>query len=300
VDSAYFIETEPTHLAEMTQRHRSLVDSVPLLEEFLVKASSWLFMDRYLDVLDKDLDFRKIKSTKSNVFEGIESFMSRMATSLNSAGESLIDFAGPTFGRAAKQAWNIEADHTFMRTVRTVHWFVDPEPSRVAALVKASHRDEIATSGYLPGAPLLPTSWAGRLGHDGRLGLLISGRVTFASRDMDAVYSGYYVEPHDPAAKKQRKGSGFVRRPRVADGSTMSLTILDADSFVNYRQRAMTNEFIVDNWRAIGLVADKDTIASMWPSEFNDLKSILLSAGITFIDVKGRPYSDEELTRLRS
>lgn len=155
-------------------------------------------------------------------------------------------------GKAVKRAWRANADHTFFNSLVKVHWVPNiGSYERLRRLISSSGRDEISTMGYLPGKTL-QSSWGG-------VGLQVSGRVTVASNNMDALFTGFYDDAEmDAKALQQRKSSGFSKRPGIFSQSAFKTYALDRKSFES--DEIPNNELIVDNWEPISIIVNSRTV----------------------------------------
>jgi hypothetical protein len=151
-----------------------------------------------------------------------------------------------------KRAWAAEADHKFMDSLIKIHWTggLDWE-KKLRNFLNLSGKNEISTSGYLPGSKEFVSSW-------GTIGVIVKGRTTLASNDMNTVNSGYHGQT-PPETLKKYTSSGVPKRPLSfrgpsAWGGGSSKYILDRDSFDPYESRR--SEFIVDNWKPVGIIVD--------------------------------------------
>ena len=154
--------------------------------------------------------------------------------------------------RDVKRAWAAEADHEFMKSIIKVHWLSGLEwDKKLNRLLALGGNNEISTMGYLPDSDNVTSMW-------GKLGVIVRGRVTLAANDMNAVMSGYGKDiPAEITAKYKssgvpRRATEFSANASAWSGPKSDLYILDRGSFKPERSRH--NEFIVDNWRPIGLV----------------------------------------------
>jgi hypothetical protein len=153
--------------------------------------------------------------------------------------------------RDVKRMWNQHADHKFFDSLTKVHWLsqylIDlqrKDPVKmIKSIVGASGKDEISTMGYLVNT-MVKSGW-------GEYGVIISGRVTLAANDMDALLTGEHPGNYATARKKW-KSSGLPRRASNFSPAMASNYILDSDSFDEYEQDH--NELVVDNWKATGFV----------------------------------------------
>jgi len=149
-----------------------------------------------------------------------------------------------------KRAWAAEADHKFMETLIKIHWVggLDWE-KKLDRFLSLGGNNEISTMGYLPNSLDVRSSW-------GTIGIVVQGRTTLATNDMNTVTSGYLGQL-SPEIHKKYASSGTPKRPTMFRGPDAfsggsSKYILDKDSFDQNAIRR--NEFIVDNWKPIGLV----------------------------------------------
>jgi hypothetical protein len=144
-----------------------------------------------------------------------------------------------------KRAWAAEADHEFMKSVIKVHWLSGFNVGyALDDLLSLPRNNEIATMGYLPGEGRVTSSW-------GKAGVIVQGRVTLAANDMNAITSGYFKDISQQVTSKY-KSSGTPRRALMFNDLTSGEYILDRESFKP--EGARHNEFIVDNWKPVGIV----------------------------------------------
>ena len=149
-----------------------------------------------------------------------------------------------------KRAWAAEADHKFMETLIKVHWVggLDWE-KKLDKFLSLGGNNEISTMGYLPNSLDVRSSW-------GTIGVIVQGRTTLATNDMNTVTSGY-TGRLPPEIHKKYASSGTPKRPTMFRGPDSfsggsSKYILDKDSFDQNEIRR--NELIVDNWKPVGFV----------------------------------------------
>jgi len=236
------------------------------------------------------------------VTQGTELHVRPLSEDVNGFYERIasIDKSSEKVGILVKRAWNAEADHSFMRTVQTVHWFHYANASIIIKMLYANGKDEIATSGYLPGERLYPTNWAEYFGDYLEryfVGLLVRGRITYAASDMNVVHSGYHTDDDSPVISRWHSSSGIPRRPFQY---TLELpeqkTILDRQSFESLANDYDINEFIVDNWRPISLITSTRSRASDFaPGEADSIKEALRFKGVTVIDIDGKKLGLDEV-----
>lgn len=112
----------------------------------------------------------------------------------------------PEKGRTIKKLWSQHANHEFFKKLIKVHWFniVDNSKSQNVRwfFYPGNNKHEVSVMGYLPDKTLR-SAW-------GHFGVLLDGRVTFASNDMDKLYTGYL---QDEIPDSEQKASGIPRRP---------------------------------------------------------------------------------------
>ena len=141
-----------------------------------------------------------------------------------------------------KRVFSAHADHQFLKSLIKVHW-VRSEAEGFERLLRGSKKDEISTNGYLPDQRIFS--------HWGSVGMIVDGRVTLASNDMDDLYTGYSGEASEKFRQKT-KNSGLPRRALTFNSWIAKSMILDKDSFESYT--APHNELVVDNWRVTGML----------------------------------------------
>ena len=179
-------------------------------------------------------------------------------------------------GKAIKRAFNANADHAWLATLNTVHW-KDPY---ILDQLQNSSKDELSTSMSLPGDNLMKSSF-------GNVGLWIKGRITLATNDQDNLFSGGERDyrPKSDADQEEltkylhkKDSSGINKLPKVSKDYSMYGNlkpgneyseklarnipyVLDQSTWDPSQTRSSTNEALVDNWRAVGIVAGKDDLA---------------------------------------
>jgi len=183
-------------------------------------------------------------------------------------------------GKAIKRAFAKNADHGWLATLNTVHW-KDPY---ILDQLQNSNKDELSTSMSLPGDSLLKSQF-------GDVGLWIKGRITLATNDQDNLYSGneQHYKPKTPldpdendmaALRKylhKKDSSGINKLPRVSKdysrygnlkpGNDYSEKlarstpyVLDQSTWDPGQTYSSTNEALVDNWKAVGIVVGTDDL----------------------------------------
>ena len=224
---------------------------------------------------------------------------------------SNIEFSGnfydPTFeadptskklARDVKRAWNEEADHSFMDSIIKIHWFASGGSERTAAkmmerFLSMPRSNEISTTGYLPNSDEFVSMWSD-------FGIIVKGRATFASNNMDTVASGYGRLLPDEV-KQKYKSSGIPKRPTIYNTAgdkpqhDYDDYILDAESFVPDAQdrriasrvpdASRENEFIVKHWTPVAIIRSFKTKHLMVFEdrvlELMEIEKLVKSGGIT-------------------
>ena len=206
---------------------------------------------------------------------------------LAGSGEYDKDFgdAPKSMGKTIKTAFRDNADHQWLATLDTVHWTQDPY--NLAALVGKS-KDELSTTMTLPGKYLEQPKW------DLPFGLWVKGRITLAANDQNNLYTGHLYDymgdnPRSKKGKEQEhraKSSGINKLPTVSrdykkyakltpgDERSEKLAkdipyVLDQSTWDPSKTRSGVNEALVDNWRAVGIIASYDEVN---PEFFQDLE----------------------------
>jgi len=197
--------------------------------------------------------------------------------------------------RELKRIWSQEADHAFFDSVVKVHWIAGLTPStngifeRMDGFLKASGKDEISTMGYI-GKPA-KSEW-------GAFGVIVNGRTTLAARDMDSIVSGFYRDMDPAEIEKYRKTSGIPRRARRFSRSAAENFILSANEFGS---DDLGNEFIVANWKSIGLIAPVWFLSTMKKSvldfkkhrlsvDFWKLMDLFIKTELPIYTTNGKPF----------
>lgn len=194
--------------------------------------------------------------------EDRDTFMAR-------AGAAVAGPKTPALPREVKKIWNAEADHDFFKGLTKVHWVSRPE--QLLFFADPSNRSrEVSVNLFGRGQPL-ESDW-------GEVGVVLEGRVTLASNDMDSLYTGY-AGSRVPSADSPRSPSASRKRPEAALGWVMpgqetladkirksqglgattaggkdplAHFILDAGSFD--AARSASSEGVVASWRPVGFV----------------------------------------------
>ena len=182
---------------------------------------------------------------------------------------------GKEAGRDIKRAFNKNADHNFLSTLDTVHWvndFYELEP------LKGRGKDELSTTMTLPGGRLEPAAGL-------PYGLWIKGRITLATNDQDAMYSGFYAD-YGPGAEgteeevaQRDRSSGRNKRPTTSKDYSRYGQLERGNEYMEKMARdgipyvldqstwktpdsgwGTVNEALVDNWSPLGIIVAKSDI----------------------------------------
>lgn len=174
-------------------------------------------------------------------------------------------------GKAIKRAFNANADHQWLSTLDTIHW---GSPYTLIDLADRG-KDELSATMTLPSE--------GITGFGRQTGLWITGRITLAANDMDQLYSGHYVD-YGPGKRlggskeeheQQKKSSGINKRPTVSKDYSRYGKLKRGDEYHEKMARDIpyildqstwdedvpgTNEALVDNWKAVGIIPEWEII----------------------------------------
>ena len=251
------------------------------------------------------------------LYEDAMGFVHDLAAASDEFGKEGEDFyggdPGKGGGRAIKRAFNAHADHKWLATLDTVHW------STIYGLedLKGQNRDELSATMSLPEESIRPAP-------DHEVGLWIKGRITLAANDMDSLYTGFWSDygagkGMSGLSRKQAahrdKSSGRNKRPMVSKDYSRYGNLERGNEYAEMQAKKIpyildksmwdpkgwnkTNEALVDNWKAVGIVVSdmstKEILKSLKYSteeEINEalagsLKKLLLTAlsfGISVYD----------------
>jgi hypothetical protein len=164
--------------------------------------------------------------------------------------------------REIKKSFNKWANHKWLSTLNTVHWGDDYDIENL--LNTWNGKDEISTTPSLPGQPIDSSA----LFYNARttLGVLIKGRITFATNDMDQAYtSSNSMWKNIRRSKDETErapGSGINKLPGWRPSKKFlkawkdePIYILDADDWDPLHLSAGSNaEALVDNWKPVAIV----------------------------------------------
>ena len=173
-------------------------------------------------------------------------------------------------GRAIKRAFNANADHQWLSTLDTIHW---GDPYALADLLGKS-KDELSATMTLPSD--------GIVGFGKNTGLWIKGRITLAVNDMDTMHSGHHEDymgskaPGTPEEQEHRaKSSGLNKLPQISKDYSRYGKLKRGNEYAEQMARQIpyvldqttwdedvpgTNEALVDNWKAVGIIPEWEII----------------------------------------
>ena len=215
--------------------------------------------------------------------EDLEGFLKDTDGVMYMAGSSRIvdlDKTSKDKAKLVKRAWQQNADHAFMKSLKKVHWIWAGSSLTVRCrwFLNNPGKDEIATSAYLPGTPMFST-W-------GSLGVLVDGTTTLAANDMDSIVSGYSSD-FSPEDMDKFKSSGVPKRAGVFNTPMRpsSTFVLDRESFKP--DPYVENEFIVDNWVPKALVLGKN-LRYEDPKQVERVIEMAQQHGLPIVDENGQ------------
>ena len=174
-------------------------------------------------------------------------------------------------GKAIKRAFNANADHKWLSTLDTIHW---GDPYSLVDLAGKS-KDELSATMTLPNE--------GIVGFANNTGLWVKGRITLATNDMDQLYSGHredYIPGLTSTVSKEeyeqrKKSSGINKLPTISKDYSRYGKLKRGTDFGEKMARNIpyvldqstwdedvrgTNEALVDNWRAVGIIPEWEII----------------------------------------
>lgn len=189
-----------------------------------------------------------VKEILKEDLEGFVKDVSDVRYVAGSTAAGTVDKKIENKSKDVKRRWAKNADHTFMNSINKVHWFGGNTPyEKFSWFLDNSGKDEVSTSGYLPGEKM-KSLW-------GDIGVLLTGRVTLAANSMDTITSGY-ASDFQPDSLQKYASSGVPRRAGVFNvgkgWANSDDYVLDSNSF--HPSNTSENEFIVDNWHVKALV----------------------------------------------
>jgi len=184
--------------------------------------------------------------------------------------------------RALKTIWKEEADHAFFNSLTKVHWFTFRRVNHTEigrAATPGRHKDEISVVLYAPGE-IVSSSW-------GEVGIEIRGYTTYASNDMDDLYTGYSNLP--PKLRAKYKSSGVPKRGRMSTDLSHLKTILDKGSFKGATDSWATNEGIIANWHPVAIRVNP----AFFKSAYVPSQAALIDKKLAMLAEFGLPIYDE-------
>lgn len=178
-------------------------------------------------------------------------------------------------GKDIKRAFADNADHTWLRTLDTVHWMFGPY--EIKPLI-GKGRDELSATMTLPGDNFEPAS-------DLKYGLWIKGRITLATNNQDAMFSGFY-DDYGPGREgsaedvaHRDRSSGRNKRPSVSKDYSRYGQLVPGNEYHEQMARnipyvldqstwqqpspGQVNEALVDNWKPVGVIVADPEIAGI-------------------------------------
>jgi len=198
--------------------------------------------------------------------------------------------------RRVKQIWATEADHDFMNAVVKVHWIknrgVENLKGDLDRFLSMTGKNEISTMGYPPSTTSFSTNW-------GPIGVVVQGHTTIAANRMSSLFSGFTGNITPELADKY-KHSGIPKRPTSFLGSSDPSSL--ADDFIldkkSFNPRLVGgNEFIVANWRPVGIVLALDVRDALFKQALGEETKFMTRADaeaiVSVVESSGLPiYSD--------
>ena len=176
---------------------------------------------------------------------------------------------GKEGGREIKRAFSKNADYQFLNSLKTVHWGTT---YGIESLVGNKGKDELSATMTAPGDTFVPAAGL-------EVGLWVKGRITLATNDQDAMYSGFqgdYDAPYEGTEEEvthRDKSSGRNKRPTMSKSwknygklhrgnEHMEKLVRDAIPYVLDQSTwkgseggwGTVNEALVDNWKPVGIV----------------------------------------------
>lgn len=199
-------------------------------------------------------------------------FVHDLAASDNFAKDFFGGKIDKAMGRDIKRAFADHADHQWLSTLDTVHW---TKQTYALEDLAGQGKDELSTTMALPSDPLRGIQMFGTEENFG-VGLWIKGRITLASDQQDAIFSGFHgdygapVEGSEEEVAHRDKSSGRNKRPTMSkmyknygqlergneymEKMARNIPYVLDQSTWNPNSSDSTNEALVDNWRPVALV----------------------------------------------
>ena len=183
-----------------------------------------------------------------------------------------------------KKLWNKHVDRQFIQSLVKIHWLegtnyygATEAENRIKKFLKDVPRNDEISIGLYAKNSYYNSYW-------GEIGIVLDGRITFASNDMNTLYTGGWSDVDAEKEKAYRKTSGIPRRATVVfPKKTLNLShyILDGETF--NEDDSSQNEGIIDNWKPISIIIRK-------PNEFGLTRANRLSkdTNLPIIDSHGK------------
>lgn len=158
-------------------------------------------------------------------------------------------------GRVLKKAFHKHADPTFMNSLTTVHWA--DNPTMIKSMLKASSKDEVSASAYLPGE--LKNTGTGAYGN---YGLEIKGHISLLANNMDAINTGGQRDfagdddSHRTKSSGKNKGVKKTYIPSAYGNDRDAIVVLDKSDWnpQGADEGVSNNEALVDNWKPVAII----------------------------------------------
>ena len=165
-------------------------------------------------------------------------------------------------GRVLKQAFHKHVDPAFLSSLTTVHWA--DNPTMIKNMLKASSKDEVSTSAYLPGE--LKNTGTGAYG---AYGLEIKGHISLLANNMDAINTGGHRDfetgmgeddSHRTASSGKNKGVKKTYIPSAYSSDKESIVVLDKSDWnpQGADDGVYNNEALVDNWKPVAIIVSNE------------------------------------------
>lgn len=165
-------------------------------------------------------------------------------------------------GRVLKQAFHKHADQSFTNSLTTVHWA--DNAAMIQNMLKASSKDEVSTSAYLPGE--LKDTGSGAYG---AYGLEIKGHISLLANNMDEINTGGYRDfetdfgvddSHRTASSGKNKGVKKTYIPDAYSKDKNPILVLDRSDWnpQGAEDGVYNNEALVDNWTPVAIIISNE------------------------------------------
>jgi hypothetical protein len=167
-------------------------------------------------------------------------------------------------GRDLKKAFAKNADRAFLDSLVTVHWMRNKSQLENFIQGKATSRDELSTSAYLPGQ----IKGAGAFGG---YGALVKGHITLLANDMDQLFTGHgstytYIDPQ--RTKMSGANKGIQQKYEPGDYAQNKIIVLDKEDWDPSGGARTNNEALVDNWTPMAIIVpDSSSTAGVWDED---------------------------------